>query len=87
MDRNEFEVAARTQNEQRATKVAEARRDGAACDVEVMLALGGVPYCRTHRVMGPCPYAPAAAAVTLQQMVQRGAAARRLLRALRGGAR
>jgi hypothetical protein len=56
MERIEFEQAARKQNEERAAQVAEARKTGGACDVEIMFAFGGTEYCRTHRVMGPCPY-------------------------------
>lgn len=57
MTRSEFEKAARDQNDARSHEVAEARQTGAACDVEVMLAFGGMTYCRTHRVMGECPFA------------------------------
>lgn len=54
--RSDFERACREQNERVAREVAEARKHGLACDVVPMLAFGGIDYCRTHRVMGPCPY-------------------------------
>jgi hypothetical protein len=56
MDRTQFEKAAAQQNAQRAAAVVMARETGAACNVVPMLAFGGVPYCTTHRVMGPCPF-------------------------------
>jgi len=54
--RSEFEAACREQNRRKAEAVVEARAAGAACSVTHMMAFGGVPYCTTHRVMGPCPY-------------------------------
>ena len=57
MTRNEFEQAARNQNNARNAEVAQAREAGTACDVTPMMAFGGVDYCRAHRVMGPCPFA------------------------------
>lgn len=58
MTRNEFEQAAKAQNERRATEVAQARETGAACVTTPMMAFGGVDWCSTHRTMGPCPFAP-----------------------------
>jgi len=57
MTRNEFEKAAREQNEARNREVAGDREQRTACETEIMLALGGKTCCRTHRVMGPCPFA------------------------------
>lgn len=56
MTRNEFERACAEQNRAASVRVAEARRAGATCEVVPMLAFGGIPYCMTHRVMGPCPF-------------------------------
>lgn len=60
MNRTEFEQAARQQNIDRANEVKTARETGKPCQIEVMLAFGGVEYCRTHRVMGTCTYGKAA---------------------------
>lgn len=57
--RQKFEQACAEQNRKAAERVAAARANGAACEVVPMLAFGGVPYCTTHRVMGPCPFAKA----------------------------
>lgn len=54
--RSEWERAARAQVEESAARVVRARANGEPCDVESMLAFGGQEYCRTHRVVGPCPY-------------------------------
>lgn len=56
MKKHEFEEACRAQNAARDREVAAARQSASACDTIEMLAFGGVPYCRAHRVMGPCPY-------------------------------
>jgi hypothetical protein len=56
MIRSEFARAAREQNDRRDIEICEARRRALPCDVETMLAFGGTPYCRSHGVMGPCPY-------------------------------
>ena len=56
MTRQEMEQTCRDQNERKARERVEARRAGGSCDVEPMLAFGGIPYCRTHGVMGECPY-------------------------------
>lgn len=55
--RSEFEQAMRDQNARRDAEVATARELGGACDTIEMLAFGGESYCRTHRVVGRCPYA------------------------------
>lgn len=55
--RSKFEAACAAQNQRRAAEVAAARSTGAPCAVVTMFAFNGVPYCTTHRVMGPCPYA------------------------------
>jgi hypothetical protein len=57
MTRNQFEAAAKQQNAERAAQVVDARVNGAPCVVVTMFAFGGVDYCSTHRVMGPCPFA------------------------------
>jgi len=54
--REKFEQACREQNARHMAQRAEARANGAACDVEIMFAFGGETYCRAHGVMGPCPY-------------------------------
>lgn len=59
MTRNEFEKEARRQNAEAGQRRASSRAERKPCDVEIMLALGGVDYCRTHGVMGPCPYGQA----------------------------
>jgi hypothetical protein len=56
MTRAEFETMAREQNERRAAERTMARETGAPCAVTPMYAFGGIPYCTTHSVMGPCPY-------------------------------
>jgi hypothetical protein len=56
MTRQEMEQVCREQNDRKARERGEARQSGAPCDVETMLAFGGIPYCRTHGVMGECPY-------------------------------
>jgi len=56
MTRAEFEDLARTQNARRDAAVAQARADGGPCETIDMLAFGGLPYCRTHRAAGPCPF-------------------------------
>lgn len=57
MDRNEFEAAARAINDARSQRVAIAREAKSPCDLVDMLAFGGMTYCRTHAVMGSCPFA------------------------------
>lgn len=57
MNRNEFEQAARKQNADRDAQVADARTSGAPCVLVTMFAFGGIDYCTTHRVMGPCTFA------------------------------
>ena len=57
--RQKFEQSCAEQNRKAAERVASARATGAACVVTPMLAFGGTPYCTTHRVMGPCPFAKA----------------------------
>lgn len=52
--RARFEQACADQNARRDVEVAVARETASPCDVVDMLAFGGVPYCRTHRVMGEC---------------------------------
>ena len=56
MTRQEMEQACRDQNRRKAEERVSARANGGPCDVEPMLAFGGIPYCRTHGVMGECPY-------------------------------
>lgn len=56
MTRHEWEQACREQNARREREVVAARQKRESCDVTPMLAFGGTPYCRTHRVMGWCPY-------------------------------
>jgi len=56
MTRSEFEKEARRQNAERGIERAKARTERKPCEVEIMFAFGGTPYCRTHGVMGPCPY-------------------------------
>ena len=56
MTRQEFEALAREQNVRRERERAESRRDGDPCDLVTMFALNHETYCRTHGVMGPCPY-------------------------------
>lgn len=56
MDRPTFEQTCRDNNARRENEVATARETGAPCSIVDMLAFGGVPYCTTHRVMGPCPF-------------------------------
>jgi hypothetical protein len=60
-NRGEFDKAMRGQNDNHAKTRAEARANATACDVETMFAFGGTPYCRSHGVMGPCPYGTAVA--------------------------
>ena len=57
MTRQEFEQACAEQNARRNREIISARNAGAPCDIVTMYAFGGIPYCRTHAVMGPCPYA------------------------------
>jgi len=57
MTRSEFEKEARRQNIERGNERATTRTERKPCEVEIMFAFGGVPYCRAHGVMGPCPYA------------------------------
>jgi hypothetical protein len=52
-----FEQACRAQNERKAAERGEARANGAQCVLITMFAFGGIDYCQTHGVMGPCPYA------------------------------
>lgn len=95
MTRTEFERALVAQNAARDAEVAKARETGSPCDVETMLAFGGVEFCRAHRVMGPCPYAkPAAPGAPfvpftndeIRSMATRGNPhARRLVRKIGGG--
>jgi hypothetical protein len=56
MTRQEMERQCQESNKRHAEARLAARVDGAPCDVEPMLAFGGIPYCRTHGVMGECPY-------------------------------
>jgi len=56
MNKAEFERSCREQNTAKAVARKEARESGAPCNVTPMLALGGIPYCLTHGVMGECPY-------------------------------
>lgn len=57
MTRQEFETAAREQNEARSREVEAARAAQSPCATIPMLAFGGILYCTTHRVMGECPFA------------------------------
>jgi hypothetical protein len=56
MTREQFEQSCREQNQRKDEERAQARSAGAPCVVVTMFAFGGVPYCQTHGVMGPCPY-------------------------------
>jgi len=62
MTRSEFEAAARKQNADRDREVATARQTAEPCKTIPMLAFGGIDYCQTHRVMGPCPFGAAGGA-------------------------
>jgi hypothetical protein len=56
MNRSDFERACREQNAEADKRRSDARKDSAPCVVVTMFAFGGIPYCQTHGVMGPCPY-------------------------------
>lgn len=56
MNRSEFEQMCREQNRRVAQARVQAREQGAECKTISMLAFGGIDYCQTHGVMGPCPY-------------------------------
>ena len=56
MTRNEFEQAAKNQNERRAQEILKARESGVPCVIVPMLSFGGIDYCTIHRVMGTCPF-------------------------------
>ena len=56
MTHAEFETACAQQNRERAERIEQSRTGGTPCDVVTMYALGGIGYCRTHAVMGECPY-------------------------------
>ena len=57
MTRAEFEQLAVKHNAARDAAVVKARVEGGPCETIDMLAFGGIPYCRTHRSVGPCPFA------------------------------
>jgi len=58
MNQNQFETAAREQNQRRTQEVQQARATGSACEIVDMLAFGDT-FCRTHRVMGECQFGKA----------------------------